>query len=142
MRPPPHGVLMASKSYFQFILFLLSLSNFSLKCCSLRNVDKETDFNKWVSWNVQNHQKKALWQAESVSQQVPGAGGRVLDDKLWKAETNKVRITVCQNGTGDFKTIREAINSIPPYNTRRVILEIKPGVYRYIDMLADVLYVL
>ncbi|KAH9786912.1 Pectinesterase [Citrus sinensis] len=95
-----------------------------------KNVDKETDFNKWVSWNVQNHQKKALWQAESVSQQVPGAGGRVLDDKLWKAETNKVRITVCQNGTGDFKTIREAINSIPPYNTRRVILEIKPGVYR------------
>lgn len=125
------SILMASESYFKFILFLLSLSNFSLKCCSLWNVDKERDFNRWVSWNVQNHQKKALWQAESISQQVPGAGGRVLDDKLWKAEMNKVRISVCQNGTGDFKTIREAINSIPPYNTKRVILEIKPGVYRY-----------
>lgn len=120
---------MASKSSLQLIIFLLSLSSFTLKSSPL-NLDRETDFDKWISWNVRDHQKKALLQAESAGQ-VPGAGGRVLDEKLWKAEMNKVRISVCQNGTGDFKTITEALNSIPPYNSRRVILEIKPGVYRY-----------
>ncbi|PON67447.1 Pectinesterase, catalytic [Parasponia andersonii] len=32
--------------------------------------------------------------------------------------------------TADFKTITEALNTIPPRNTRRLILNIKTGVYR------------
>ena len=70
-------------------------------------------------------------QVKSLNQS-PGTGGRVLDDKLRMAEINKVRINVSQNGTGDFRTIKEALNSIPLRNTRRVILVIKPGIYRYI----------
>ncbi|KAJ0111065.1 hypothetical protein Patl1_00835 [Pistacia atlantica] len=120
---------MASKSYyFHLILFLIPLFNFSLKSYS-QDVDRASDYDKWLSWNVQNHRRKALLQAESITQ-APASFGRVLDDKLSKAEMNKVRISVSQNGTGHFRTIREAIDSIPPNNTRRVILEIKPGVYR------------
>ncbi|KAM7490709.1 hypothetical protein LguiA_033630 [Lonicera macranthoides] len=60
----------------------------------------------------------------------PFTGSQILDSALRKAEQKKLRISVSQDGTSNFKTITEAINSIPLYNNRRVILEIKPGVYR------------
>ena len=43
---------------------------------------------------------------------------------------NKLRISVALDGTADFATINQALKSIPLPNTRRVILTIKPGVYR------------
>lgn len=90
------------------------------------------DYNHWISWNIKNYQQKTTLKAESIVQ-APGAAGRkALDLKLRKAEMNKVTIIVSQNGTGDFKTIREALNSIPLYNTGRLILVIKQGVYRYV----------
>ncbi|KAI9182505.1 hypothetical protein LWI28_025981 [Acer negundo] len=125
--------------YFPLLVFLLSSSNYivTAKSSSWSPNSRETDFQKWVSWNVRKHQNKAnimMFGPESTtSTQAPpaSAGVKVVDDKLRNAEMNKVRVSVCQNGTGDFKTITEALNSIkPPYNTRRVILEIKPGVYR------------
>lgn len=36
---------------------------------------------------------------------------------------------VNQKGGGDFKTINEAIKSIPTGNTKRVIIKLAPGVY-------------
>lgn len=121
--------LMASKSHF---LFFLLLSIFCLKSSSWSLLDTERDYSRWVSWNVNNHQKRAMLMAKSTVQ-TPGADGKlVLDRKLRQAEMNSVRVTVSQDGTGDFKTITEAINSIPPYNTRRIIIAIKPGVYRYV----------
>lgn len=54
-----------------------------------------------------------------------------LDPKLKKAESNKVRLKVSQDGSAQFKSITEALNSIQPYNIRRVIISIAPGYYRY-----------
>lgn len=88
----------------------------------------QADFDKWISWNVKNHQKKTILGTKlNVT-----ANGQALDLMLRQAESNRVRITVSQDGAGDFKTITEALNSIPPRNTRRVIVLIAPGVYRYI----------
>lgn len=56
--------------------------------------------------------------------------GRNVDRKLRKAEMYRVNITVSQDGDGDFSTINEAIATIPTYNSRRVVVMIKPGVYR------------
>jgi len=39
-------------------------------------------------------------------------------------------MTVTANGTGDFKTIQEAINSIPQNNDKEVLIEIKGGIYK------------
>lgn len=39
-------------------------------------------------------------------------------------------ITVSKDGRGNFRTIKEAIRSIPRGNTRRVVVKIGPGVYR------------
>ena len=42
---------------------------------------------------------------------------------------NRFELTVAQNGTGDFKTIQEAINKVRDHAEFRVVITIKPGVY-------------
>ncbi|XP_022759660.1 probable pectinesterase 53 [Durio zibethinus] len=122
---------MASDSYIQLILFLLFFCNYSIKTSTSSNPGSETEYEKWLSWNVRNYRsKQALWQADQSLINSPGAGGGVLDDKLRIAEMSRVRINVSQDGSGDFRTIREALNSIPLRNTRRIILVIKSGIYR------------
>ncbi|XP_030549451.1 probable pectinesterase 53 [Rhodamnia argentea] len=116
-------------SHTQFFLFLLSLCicNISLASSALSD---DGGFSRWVSWNVENYHRETWLNAVSTAR-APGIPGKKLVDwKLWKADMNKVRKTVSQDGTGDYRTISEALNSIPVFNTRRVILVIKPGVYR------------
>ena len=52
-----------------------------------------------------------------------------LDPNLEAAETNVTVIKVSQNGGGDFKTVTEAINSIPMGNNKRIIVWIGGGEY-------------
>lgn len=54
-----------------------------------------------------------------------------LDPELVAAETGNPRIIkVMKDGSGDFKTITEAISSIPSGNSKRVIVYIGGGVYQ------------
>ncbi|KAG9443708.1 hypothetical protein H6P81_015048 [Aristolochia fimbriata] len=53
-----------------------------------------------------------------------------LDPKLRIAETHRIVITVSKDGTGDFGTITDAVNSIPHGNSRRTVIKIGRGVYR------------
>ncbi|CAL0308028.1 unnamed protein product [Lupinus luteus] len=52
-----------------------------------------------------------------------------LDPTLVAAESAARVIKVMQDGSGNFKTINEAINSIPKGNTKRVIMYIGGGTY-------------
>ncbi|XP_034689950.1 probable pectinesterase 53 [Vitis riparia] len=122
---------MASNTRLQIIIFTISLCNLSLmSSSSWRSLDTQTDYRKWVSWNVENYRKKTALQSQSINETPSGGGGKALDIKLSKAEMNKVTMTVSQDGTADYTTISDALHTIPLYNTRRVILVIKPGVYR------------
>ncbi|OIW04635.1 hypothetical protein TanjilG_07770 [Lupinus angustifolius] len=53
-----------------------------------------------------------------------------LDPALVAAEKAPTIIKVMQNGKGKFKTINQAIKSIPKGNTKRVIIYIGSGTYR------------
>lgn len=46
-----------------------------------------------------------------------------------EAQTSKRVIVVAADGSGDFKTIQQAVDHVPDGNTRRVVIQIKPGVY-------------
>lgn len=50
---------------------------------------------------------------------------------LLSAQTldNKTALTVAQDGSGDFKTIQEAVNNVKDNSEKRVVITIKPGVY-------------
>uniref|UniRef100_A0A5B6ZWN6 pectinesterase n=1 Tax=Davidia involucrata TaxID=16924 RepID=A0A5B6ZWN6_DAVIN len=52
-----------------------------------------------------------------------------LDPALVTAEASPKVIRVRKDGSGDFKTVTDAINSIPAGNTKRVIVSIGPGNY-------------
>lgn len=105
------------------VFFLVSL----LHLCSSSS-EKELEYERWISWNKHNYlTKKKITASESVR------GIKVVDVKLQNAEMNKVRVSVSQNGTGDFVSIREALASIQLRNAKRIILDIGPGVYRYIN---------
>jgi hypothetical protein len=55
----------------------------------------------------------------------------LLDEHLKAAEVGAVRVVrVRKDGTGDFKTITDAVNSIPSGNMRRVVVWIGMGEYR------------
>ncbi|KAJ8748647.1 hypothetical protein K2173_008092 [Erythroxylum novogranatense] len=120
---------MASSFHFHFhlhllLFFLLPFGN-GLSVSFPSSVDRDVDFDTWISWNVANHRRRALSETKVLNI------GKVAGDKQREAELNNVTINVSQNGTGEFKTISEALSSISPYNTRRVVINIKPGVYRY-----------
>ncbi|KAA0058538.1 putative pectinesterase 53 isoform X1 [Cucumis melo var. makuwa] len=115
---------------FILLLLLLFVCNLFLQSYSLNIEEEREDYKNWLSWNLQNYKKKAgLVNRSTAKLGRSYKGGGVLDDKLKKAEMNKVRIIVSQDGTGDFKTVGEAISSIPKPNSKRVILVINPGVY-------------
>ncbi|CAK7336905.1 unnamed protein product [Dovyalis caffra] len=52
-----------------------------------------------------------------------------IDPALEAAEAKPRTIKVRKDGSGDFKTLKDAINSIPTGNKERVIVDIGPGEY-------------
>ena len=40
------------------------------------------------------------------------------------------RIVVAADGSGDFKTVQQALDHVPDDNNQRVVIQIKPGIYR------------
>nr|XP_033511742.1 probable pectinesterase 68 isoform X1 [Nicotiana tomentosiformis] len=130
---------MASAALILLLLLVVQLPysrSLSLQSSSpLENQEKDNvgKLEEWISLNVKHYNRKRAaslkWMQESVrnrKQQVPASS---LDPKLRNAEMNKMIISVSQDGSGNFKTIKEALASIPVYNKRRVILDIKHGVY-------------
>nr|GMC78993.1 pectinesterase 1-like [Ipomoea batatas] len=70
------------------------------------------EVNSWFTANVQ-----------------PASDRKNLDPKLAKAESKPKHVKVSKDGKGDFKTVSEAIKSVPKDNTQRVIISIGGGNY-------------
>ncbi|KAJ9553305.1 hypothetical protein OSB04_017350 [Centaurea solstitialis] len=68
------------------------------------------------------------WFRENVKPLAARRG--TLDPELEAAEANPRIIRVMKEGGGDFRTINEAVKSIPQKNMQRVIVFIGPGEYR------------
>lgn len=39
-------------------------------------------------------------------------------------------LRVAQDGSGDYRTVQEAIDAVPLCNTRRTLIRVSPGIYR------------
>jgi pectinesterase len=61
---------------------------------------------------------------------LPIALGFILNHATFAADLPKPDMVVAADGTGDFKTIQAALDSIPKTNTERVVVLVKSGVYR------------
>lgn len=106
---------------------------------------EEDRFMSWVRKAGETHRKKQLLlqRQSSTAEEYSGLDGvrnpqaamTWLDWKPTVPVTPKTLIIDDQNGSGDFLTIAEAINSIPRnmYRAYRVTVQINAGVYRYYD---------
>ena len=43
---------------------------------------------------------------------------------------SQTKITVAQDGTGNYKTVQEALNVIPLNNKKPILISIKNGIYK------------
>ncbi|KAG8090318.1 hypothetical protein GUJ93_ZPchr0011g27442 [Zizania palustris] len=86
----------------------------------------ESGFDKWVALNQQSYVVNAALYAKKAA----GDGGKTLDANLSSAEAAKVTYVVDPKGKGDYTNITEALDAVPVGNTKRVILDLKPGEYR------------
>ncbi|BAF28827.1 putative pectinesterase 63 [Oryza sativa Japonica Group] len=84
-------------------------------------------FGKWVLMNHEEYvEKKSLYAMKAAGD----IGGKTIDASLSAAEEAKVTWVVDPKGTpGDttFTTIAAALEKVPEGNTKRVILDLKPG---------------
>ncbi|KAJ1277076.1 hypothetical protein BS78_05G266200 [Paspalum vaginatum] len=83
-------------------------------------------FGSWIAQNQQTYKvNKALFAQKAAMQ-----GGKTLDASLSEAESKKVTYVVDPAGKGDYTNITAALAAIPEGNTRRTVLELRPGEYR------------
>lgn len=47
----------------------------------------------------------------------------------WIGPIGHLRITVDINGTGDFRSVQDAVDAVPVNNTKNVLIQISPGHY-------------
>ncbi|KAJ0032033.1 hypothetical protein Pint_13570 [Pistacia integerrima] len=83
-----------------------------------------TDSSKLDAWIGQNI--KQFVETKSLDDKE----GSVLDDVLATAEAGLKVITVVKDGSGDFKTVADAVKSIPSGNSKRTVIKIGGGEYR------------
>jgi len=77
--------------------------------------------DQWIADNVKEYEERTAEIANGIDVN--------LELRVLKAENSTRIITVRQDGTGNFRTITDAINSIPMGNSRRTIIKIGAGVY-------------
>ncbi|KAL5572300.1 hypothetical protein UlMin_021897 [Ulmus minor] len=115
---------MASKLIFLVgLVLILQLINQQATLTSGRPSLVPADHSKLDSWIAHNMKDYLRHKAEKT-------GKFSLDPPLMTAEGAVKIIKVRKDGSGDFKTVTAAVNSIPSGNTRRVIVWIGGGVYR------------
>ncbi|PAN43778.1 hypothetical protein PAHAL_8G262600 [Panicum hallii] len=81
-------------------------------------------FGNWIAMNQQSYATNVALYAMKAA----GDGAKALDANLTAAEDNKVSYVVDPSGGGDYATIKAALDDIPAGNTKRVVLNLKPGV--------------
>ncbi|MCL7022114.1 hypothetical protein MKW94_020887 [Papaver nudicaule] len=71
----------------------------------------------------------STWESSNILPFSARANDPELDPAIKEAEKSPVTIRVRKDGSGQFKTVTEAVNSIPEQNKKRAIIVIGPGTY-------------
>lgn len=69
------------------------------------------------------------WQISTV-EYVANFLNRIFDKTLDAIDRSKYDIVVAQDGSGDFKTVQEAINAVPDFRKKKTTVFIRNGFYR------------
>ena len=84
-------------------------------------VNAFTAFDHWVYEVTEEY--------ESLQLETDDGAAITLSEGLRVAEQRRRIITVRKDGSGNFRTVTAAVQSIPAGNTQRTIIDIGPGIY-------------
>ena len=88
------------------------------------------EYNKkgsfWVHHKHQHHKKTTGRSNLEVSEQLTRGDAFAASTPSSTPNT----IVVAKDGSGNFKTVQAAVNSIPKSNKKRVVIQIKAGIYK------------
>ncbi|XP_050379869.1 putative pectinesterase 63 [Argentina anserina] len=118
LKPTPALLAVAAFLAFHFLVLFVSGKPNLIP-------ENESDLDDWIVQNMREYTDRKAELRERND--VPGTH----DDKsLASAEDSSRVIRVKQDGTGDFKTVTDALRSIPTGNKQRVVVWIGGGEYR------------
>ncbi|KAJ0091812.1 hypothetical protein Patl1_26001 [Pistacia atlantica] len=108
--------------------FLLFCEFFPIATCESRLIlSNESKLNKWLDYNIEKF-KEANVKLNQTCYKLNKMESN-LDGALATAEAGVKVITVKKDGSGNFQTVSDAINSIPMSNANRVVIKIGGGSY-------------
>ncbi|PON66052.1 Pectinesterase, Tyr active site [Parasponia andersonii] len=113
---------MASKLVLLFAEIVLVLQVITISARPTLIPAEQSKLDAWIESNMRAYLKGANG-GETVTK-------FSLDKQLREAELAVKVVKVRKDGSGDFKTVTEAVKSISSGNTRRVVIWIGGGVYR------------
>ncbi|KAH9652874.1 putative pectinesterase 63 [Citrus sinensis] len=111
-----------ASAYFTMLLICFRLSITTVLAHPKQIPLDASKLEAWIGENMREF-------TERKAQLAQGKNDTVVDHVLAAAEDGFRVITVRKDGRGDFKTVTDAVKSIPSGNTRRVVVKIGGGEY-------------
>ncbi len=110
-----HGAADQSVSYSQSTRLREKLLKHNVPCQLITIEGAPHRITEWVKYDPDYQQQIITWLVKTLGN-----------------KTATAQITVSPDGSGDFTTVRAAIDSIPSNNACRTVIHIKPGTYQEI----------
>ena len=111
-----------ASAYFTMLLICFRLSITTVLAHPKQIPLDASKLEAWIGENMREF-------TERKAQLAQGKNDTVVDHVVAAAEDGFRVITVRKDGRGDFKTVTDAVKSIPSGNTRRVVVKIGGGEY-------------
>jgi pectinesterase len=94
--------------------------------------EAQKEYDEGISWHLQrsDEQLSFLDKKDEINRSGNNVSSTQLERKIRQAEKNKREITVCQDGKGDFLTIKDAVLSIDANSIRKTVIYIRAGIYK------------
>lgn len=111
---------------FLGVALVLALRLPSVLCANPKLIPSDhSQLDAWIAHNMKDYLDRKASAKKNATQ-----ASFNVDPQLAKAEDAVRIVKVRKDGKGHFKTVTDAVNSIPDGNTRRVVVWIGGGEYR------------
>ncbi|KAH7428010.1 hypothetical protein KP509_10G071200 [Ceratopteris richardii] len=121
---PRFGVLLP-------LLLLLSTPNIIQNLMAAGNyADEDGPSDSWLDEMEKTSSREDVQPPQFNTNHDPGRRNLEIDTGADAASSNPTTIIVAKDGSGHFKTVQAAVNSIPKSNKKRIIISIKAGIYK------------
>ncbi|KAH7428014.1 hypothetical protein KP509_10G071400 [Ceratopteris richardii] len=112
-------------------VFLLVIAIGSMQgLIGAQNDDDDSPSDYWLNEMQKTSSSEDVQPAQFNANHDPGRKNLEIDTGANAASSKPTTIVVAKDGSGQFTTVQAAVNSVPKGNKNRIIISIKPGIYK------------